>query len=216
MQTRARRAWCNRAYHETGRSASRHAARKGPDAVTDVLSSVPSQSASQAASAAATAPPAAPTSADALRARLEDPQVAAALTTIVDHADVLALAVVSVDGLLRRADTLTTNLSDGLKDVKVLGQSAAFLAEPTKRLAEDAPKIADAATALLDSGMLSRDVVDLLGRLAGALVEGEAAARRNGTTVSGPIAALRSLKDPEVGRGLGLLVEVARALGRTV
>jgi hypothetical protein len=156
------------------------------------------------------------TPSDTLKARLDDPQVAAALNTMLDNADTLALGLVALDGLLRRADTISGSIGDGLKDVKAIGESFSYLASPTKRLAEDAPKIADAAEALLESGMLSREVVDLLGQFAGAIVTAVEATRRNGTSVGGFLPALRSLKDPDVARGFGVLVEVARALGKTI
>lgn len=156
------------------------------------------------------------TPADVLRARLDDPEVAAALLTLLDNADVLALAVQSLDGLLRRADVISNNVAGGLGDVRALAESVQFLVEPTRKMAEEAPQIADAATALLESGMLKREVVDLLGQFAAALLAGRAAAQRNRTSVNGVWGTLAVLKDPEVGRGLGLLVEVARALGRTL
>jgi Protein of unknown function (DUF1641) len=154
------------------------------------------------------------TPAEVLRARLDDPEVAAALLTLLDNADLLALVVQSLDGLLRRADVIGNSVESSLGDVRALADSARFLIEPTRKLAEQAPGIADAASALLDSGMFNREVVTLLGQFADALVAGSAAATRNHTSVTGLRATLHVLKDPEVGRGLGLLVEVARALGR--
>jgi uncharacterized protein YjgD (DUF1641 family) len=163
--------------------------------MTDLLSSTPSE---------------------VLKSRLDDPKVAAALGTVLDNADTLALGLVALDGLLRRADTISDNVTSSLKDVKAIGDSVSFLAAPTKRLAQDAPQIADAAEALLDSGMLSREVVNLLGRLAGALVEGANQAQVNRTSVAGVFPAIRALKDPDVAKGLGFLIEVSRALGRTI
>lgn len=153
--------------------------------------------------------------ADRLRARLDDPKVAASLNLLLDNIDGLALAALSVNGFVSRAETISESLADGLGDVKSLSGSVQYLAGPTKRLADEAPQIADAAEALLDSGMLSRDVVTLLGAFAAALLEGAETAKRNETSVHGIRATLGLLKDPEVGRGLGLLVEVARALGRS-
>lgn len=156
------------------------------------------------------------TPSDALRSRLDDPKVAAAIGLVLDNADTLALGLVALDGLLRRADTISDNIETGLKDVKVVADSFSYLAAPTRRLAQEAPGIADAAEALLESGMLSREVVGLLGRLAGALVEGAGQAQAKGTTVNGVIPALRALRDPDVARGLGFLVEVSRALGKAL
>jgi hypothetical protein len=153
------------------------------------------------------------TPSDALRSKLDDPAVAASLGLLLEHADTLALGVVALDGLLRRADTISANIEGSLKDVKVIGDSFSYLATPTKRLAEDAPQIADAVEALLESGMLSREVITLLGDLAGALVKGAEQAKVKRTAVGGVLAMLRALKDPDVARGLGLLIEVSRALG---
>jgi hypothetical protein len=156
------------------------------------------------------------TPSDALRSKLDDPAVAASLGLLLEHADTLALGVVALDGLLRRADTISANIEGSLKDVKVIGDSFSYLATPTKRLAEDAPQIADAVEALLESGMLSREVVTLLGDLAGALVKGAEQAKVKRTAVGGVLAMLRALKDPDVARGLGLLIEVSRALGKSL
>ena len=156
------------------------------------------------------------TPSDALRSRLDDPQVAAALGLILDNADTLALGLVALDGLLRRADTISGNIESSLKDVKVVADSFSYLAAPTKRLTQEAPQIADAAEALLESGMLSREVVNLLGRLAQALVEGAGQAQARRTSVNGVLPAIRAQRDPDVARGLGFLIEVSRALGKAI
>ena len=52
--------------------------------------------------------------------------------------------------------------------------------------------------------------------LSSAVAVGAERARADGTSVLGLRAALRLLKDPEVGRGLGLVAEIARALGRRI
>ena len=54
------------------------------------------------------------TPADTVRDRLDDPQVAAALNTLLDHADVLAVLVSGLDGFVRRGDTITSTLSSAV------------------------------------------------------------------------------------------------------
>jgi uncharacterized protein YjgD (DUF1641 family) len=152
----------------------------------------------------------------ALRSRLDDPEVAAALSVLLDNADVLALLIQSVDGLLRRADVISASLESGLDDVRTLAGSAGYLVAPTKRLIAEAPAIADTADALLESGIFNRDLVNLLAKLGNAALAGHEAAQRKRTSIDGIREALRTLKDPEVARGLGLMVEIARALGRSV
>jgi len=153
---------------------------------------------------------------DALRARLDDPQVAAALNSLLDNVAVLALAAESINGLLERGDTITDSLASGLRELGGVRDTASYLAEPTRRLVHEAPEIADAATALLESGMLRREVVEQLGRFAGAAVQGVHNAERNGTQLNGIRATFHVLRDPDVAKGLGLLIEVARAIGKTL
>ncbi|MBL8930288.1 MAG: DUF1641 domain-containing protein [Kineosporiaceae bacterium] len=157
------------------------------------------------------------TPADQLRARLDDPQVAASLNALLDNVDVLALLIQMVNGVLQRGDTITESLSAALHEVRgATGHGPGYLVEPTRKLVEDAPAIADAATALIDSGMLRREVVDLLGRFANAAVDGVRTAERNHTSLGGVLPTVRALRDPDVARGMGMLIEVARSIGKTL
>lgn len=71
-------------------------------------------------------------------------------------------------------------------------------------------------TALLRSSLVSPATLASLAVVGDAATDGLARARTTGTTVTGPLSALKALKDPEVARGVGVLIEVARALGRRV
>jgi uncharacterized protein YjgD (DUF1641 family) len=62
--------------------------------------------------------------------------------------------------------------------------------------------------------MTKPETIALLSMLSDAATEGAEAARRNHTEIKGALGALRALKDDDVQRGLGLFVEIARALGR--
>lgn len=155
--------------------------------------------------------------AERLRARLEDPQTASSLNTLLDNLDGLAFLAEGLNGLLARGDTITESLASGVHELRGLtGQGPAYLIEPARKLADGAPQIADAVTALLESGMLRRDVVDMLGTLADAAVAGVSNAQRNGSAVDGVRPAYRALRDPDVARGLGVLIEIARAIGKQV
>ena len=59
-------------------------------------------------------------------------------------------------------------------------------------------------------------MVGLLGRFANAAVEGVRVAEAQNTSLDGVRATFRALRDPDVARGLGMLVEVARAIGKTL
>jgi len=53
-----------------------------------------------------------PDPAQALAKRLAEPRTAAAVNTLLDHADLLALLVSGLDGLVSRGDTITDSLAD--------------------------------------------------------------------------------------------------------
>ena len=69
-------------------------------------------------------------------------------------------------------------------------------------------------TNVLDSSIATPETIDALSKLADAAAEGQRAAAANNTKVEGVRGVARTLKDPDVQTGLGVLVEIARALGR--
>jgi uncharacterized protein YjgD (DUF1641 family) len=58
-----------------------------------------------------------PDPAQALAERLAEPRTAAAINTLLDHADLLALLVSGLDGLVSRGDTITDSLADGVSEL---------------------------------------------------------------------------------------------------
>jgi hypothetical protein len=152
---------------------------------------------------------------DGLAARLADPEVAASLHLLLDNAATLAFTVEALDGFLRRGDVIAESLSAGVRDVLPAIGDLEEVAAQAGAVAARTPELFAAFEALVASGMLRPQVLEVLGTLAGALVEGADRARQEGTSV-GLFGAVRALRDPDVARGLGLLVEVARALGRAV
>lgn len=167
-------------------------------------------------STAAPAPGRPDGAAAALAARLEDPEVAASIHMLLDNAATLAFTVEALDGFLRRGDVIADSLAAGVKDVLPALGNLEGLAEQAGSVTQRAPELLAAFEALMASGMLRPQVLEVLGTLSGALVEGAGKARENGTTVGGILPALRALRDPDVARGLGFLIEVSRALGRAV
>jgi hypothetical protein len=154
--------------------------------------------------------------ADAIVDRLNDPAVAASLVTLLDHAELLSTLVIGLGGFIERGDTIMDAVAEGVNELKASrpeGSSAPNLAY----LAALAGKVSDAAPTLeaaLDSSMVSPEMIDDLALMSDALTEGITNAQANQTAVKGVRGAMKSLKDPEVQRGLGMLIEVARSLGR--
>ncbi len=153
---------------------------------------------------------------DAVSERLNDPAVAASLVTLLDTAELLSTLVIGLAGLLERGDMIMDAVAEGVHDFKAAGvrpEGAPTLAE----LGEIAGQLSAAAPALArvnDSAMVEPATIDLLGMFSEAATEGAENARANKTEVTGVISAAKTLRDPEVQRGLGLVIEIARSLGR--
>lgn len=177
----------------------------------------------------AAARPGAP--ADRLRARLDDPRTAAALETLLDHAELLAQLVTMLDGTLRRGDAIVEAVGDGVREARAaLGGNlpdpdtlAALrrLGTIGKRMLEHhtleaLTALTDASQPVLESGLLDPKLVRQVAHAGAALAgsyEATRAAQPQPLGVRGLFAALR---DPDVRRGLGFAVGLARSYGRTL
>lgn len=136
--------------------------------------------------------------AEALRARLEDPRVAAALNELLDRADVIAFLVEGLEGFLRRGEVIADSLADALGDLRGAGASGPIAAaQPVLR--ELFPRVAEPET------------LAVLTRLVTALGD---AGRAEPAPPAGARALLRGLRDPDTLAGLGFLLRIANALGR--
>lgn len=155
--------------------------------------------------------------ADAIAERLNDPAVAASLVTLLDNADLISTLVLGLSGLIARSETIMDSVVDGLEDFRASNgfrpagaPSLADLSTVTSELVEAAP----ALRSVLNSAMTRPETIALLAMMSEAATEGVERARANDTRVKGALGAMRTLKEPEVQRGLGMMIEVARALGR--
>ena len=165
------------------------------------------------------------TPADSVRDRLDDPQVAAALNTLLDHADVLAVLVSGLDGFVRRGDTITDTVSSAVAEF--LGASAAgipgadalkgvdlrSLAASLATLSGSVVGATPALTTLLSSGLTDPQAAQVLASLGDSLVDGKAGAAN---PPKGLYGLWKATKDPDVARGLGFLLAVAKSFGRRV
>lgn len=158
--------------------------------------------------------------ADDLLERLEEPAVVAALNTLLDHADVLALALVALDGFLSRGDVIANALADAAVefrgvsidggplagvDIKAVARTVASLSGPLVAATPALTELIDRAT--------DPKTLEVANQLTTAVVEGGRNAA-NTPPPGGAFALLRTLKDPDVARGIGFFTEVAKAFGR--
>lgn len=154
---------------------------------------------------------------DAVAERLNDPAVAAAVVTLLDNAELLSTLVLGLSGLVSRSEMIVDSLADGLKDLRTVGKAKAEGGPTLAELKEVAVDLAMAAPALkqvVNSSMTSPETIELLATFSESAVEGAAVAKARHTEVKGAFGALKAMKDPEVQKGLGMLIEIARALGR--
>jgi len=153
-----------------------------------------------------------------LLARLEEPHVAAALNTLLDHADLLALLVTGLDGFLSRGGVIADSLASGFNELRGAGAGAALppidfggLATSLATLSGTAAGATPALTTFLDS-LGDPRLIAVITQLTTALVEGREHAEANGP--ASVFGLLRALKDDEAARGAGFLIQVAKSLGR--
>ena len=165
------------------------------------------------------------TPADTVRDRLDDPQVAAALNTLLDHADVLAVLVSGLDGFVRRGDTITNTVSTavaefrGVSSAGVIPGAEAFKGVDLQVLAASlatlSGSVAGATPALntLLSRLIDLQAAQVLASLGDALIDGKAGAAN---PPKGLYGLWKATKDPDVSRGLGFLLAAAKSFDRRV
>lgn len=167
--------------------------------------------------------------ADYLRERLDDPAVAASLNSLLDHADLLAILVSGLDGMIRRGDEIGASLTSAVEELKGgmapgampgieslksvdLQGLAASLASLSGALVNATP----ALNTVLASRLTDPEAADVLAQLGQALVNGKAAAKADPGGPKGVFGLWRVSKDKDIIRGLGFMIQVARAFGKSL
>lgn len=154
--------------------------------------------------------------ADAVAQRLDDPAVAAALVTLLDNAELLSTLVLGLSGMIARSESIMDSVVEGIHDFRGADTERSGPPVTLRDLGQVAREFTDAAPALqaiLDSSMTKPATIELLSLVSDAATEGAAAARETDAKVSA-FGAVRALRDDDVQRGLGMVIEIARALGR--
>lgn len=162
---------------------------------------------------------------DQILARLDDPQVASSLSLILDHADLLATLVVGLDGLIRRAEVIGDSLASGVAEVREIAATSsgqrpwpavdiAAVSDSITRLSAAAVDATPAFERLLRSPLTDPQTAEVLAQVGEALLEGKQAADADPRGPRGVFALMRVTKDPDVSRGLGFMIQIARAFGK--
>lgn len=155
--------------------------------------------------------------AERLLDRLEDPRTSAALHSLLDNAELIAVLVGGLDGLARKGEVIGDTLAEVLEESRAAVRSTGLdPIETSRQLATLIPTLAAASPAInriLDSPIVEEEPIGVLSETAVALVAGLRAAQEQQTKV-GIAGLMRATRDDDVQRGLGFIVEVARAFGR--
>ena len=157
---------------------------------------------------------------DAITERLNDPGVAASLVTLLDNSELLSTLVLGLAGFMERGDMIMDAFAEGVGDMKAAASQNGDSDLPSiSELGAVAGQLSSAApvlTNVLDSSITDPASIAAVSDLADALNEGRANALANDTKVTGVRDLMKTMKDPDVQKGLGLLVEVSKSLGRRV
>jgi len=149
----------------------------------------------------------------ALLAKLAEPGVADALTSLLSHADLVAILVEGLDGLVGRSEEIGDSLVDGIAELQSTvgatnilgGLDVGAVGRSLVSIAGASPTVAD----LLTSGLLD-DVQPLL---RGVTRGNEMYAARS-VEIGGAFSLLKLLKDPDIHRTVTYLATLAKAIGQ--
>ena len=169
---------------------------------------------------------------DALTAKLDDPQTAAALLTLLDHVDLLAILVQGLSGMIERSETIGASIGDGIVELR-----QTFAANPALQGRDVNPDeivssliarvvehsalndlVAAAESGVIDrilgSGITDPAAVDQLSTLAAGLATGSERFATAPIEIGGMFSLLGLLKDPDINRSLSFFATVAKAVGQ--
>jgi hypothetical protein len=155
-----------------------------------------------------------------IAARLDDPGVAAALVTLLDNAELLSTLVLGLVGAVGRSDVILETIASGIREVRDSRSPTPNPAAPSlgelraisAALGDAVPTIME----LLSSPIVAPETVATVSILGQSATEGVALARRSAPKTLGVVGLVKALKDPDVSRGVGVAIEIAKALGRRI
>jgi uncharacterized protein YjgD (DUF1641 family) len=163
--------------------------------------------------------------------RLAEPKMIASLQTVLDHLDLMALGLQSVDELLRRSEEISDNVSESIAEVtkaapkldfekikEAVGQLPALMDTAIQisrsGVLDHARKLADTLNELQATGVLEHKTVAVVGELGSAAVVAHDQKEFAANAPKGVFGLLAALRDPDVRASLGFGIAFARNYGR--
>ena len=173
--------------------------------------------------------------------KLSNPRTLEALNDIIEHAPTVAFLAKGLNDFLGRGEEIADNIGEAIQEFKPqmsdqvsadLGKLVAELPKVLPTMAENLPPLINKAPSLiktglqlgeiaesegvqafLHSGMLTPELVGLLGDVGKTAVQTEAEFRQNQKSVS-LFGLYGATKDEDVQRGLGFLLALAKNVGK--
>ncbi len=165
--------------------------------------------------------------------RLTDAQTLKTLNELLDRLPLAAFLLEALEGFIGRGETIADNLADAVGELKLgeanidtaqlmqLMESLPKLKEAGEKLlnselmGDGLPKVIDAGVSMVESGMLDRKVVSVLGELGRKSAETyQEVASRPVEPIGGLFATLRATKDPDVQKSVGFFFAFAKAFAK--
>jgi hypothetical protein len=156
------------------------------------------------------APPREDTAHAVLSERLHDPAIAAALASLLDHAELLAVLVEGLDEFVARTEVIGDSLLSSFGDLRSIVANNESLA----KAGVDLDKLKDAATSLAVSDLFKPEMVEQLGLLSRGVVKGGQQYTAAPVEVGGILSMTRLLKDPDIKRAISFFATLAKSLGQ--
>jgi uncharacterized protein YjgD (DUF1641 family) len=151
--------------------------------------------------------------------KMIDAETASYMLGIMDNLEALYVLTVSLNEFLKRGDEIISSLSDSLNELKSgVGDQGVGYVDALKELFSCAKALGDRSQQLgsvLREQILTENFVAGISVLTKSLAQAQkTASESRSARVKGVGSLLRSLKDPDVQKGLDFALELVRAIGR--
>ena len=165
--------------------------------------------------------------------RLTDPKTLSTLNELLDRLPLAAFMLESLEGFISRGDTIADSLSEMVGDLKLgdvnidvsqfktMMESLPKFKEAGEKLLDSElmgdglPKVIDAGVSMVESGMLDKEVVSILGDLGKKSAETyREVASQPVEPIGGLWATLKATKDPDVQKSVGFFFAFAKAFSK--
>ncbi len=150
--------------------------------------------------------------------KLSDPATAEYALGIVENLEALYVLTVSLNEFLKRGDVIVSSLSEGVGELRSAtaetGKSYSITLEELFELFRSLGDKSAALGALLRNQLLEEHFISGVSVLTKSLAQAHQKTKTLKTQTKGLGSLIRSIRDPDVQRGLDFAIELLRSLGR--